>query len=185
MRHHKLVDEDVEVVRAVSRVVIQPAVSLGGVEHLVRHVSERLEQLWQRLGLLTHRDLGTAGNTRSGRACPLHGVNHLGCSWPRRSAEAPRCRVRLDDGRRGHATVAPVRRHGLRPSRRARDRARRGRLGLGQRRSPVPRCNREPVVRERRARSARDRRRGRRTDGSPRGVLGIRRLRQRAGARAR
>ncbi len=53
------------------------------------------------------------------------------------------------------------------------------------RRSPVPRRNREPVVRERRARASRDRGRGGRADGATRGVLSVRRLRQQAGAGAR
>ena len=85
-----------------------------------------------------------------------------------------------------HVTLlAPVRRHGGCLAARAADRARRGGVGLGRRRPPLPRRHREPLVREHRPRPPGDRRRGRRADGPARGVLDVRRLRQPAGERAR
>ena len=47
----------------------------------------------------------------------------------------------------------------------ARDRARRGRLGLGHRGAPVPRCHGQPVVRQHRPRAPGDRRGGGRAAG--------------------
>ena len=94
-------------------------------------------------------------------------------------------KVRSDDRRRRDEVVAPIRRHGFGPARRARDRPRRGRLGLGQGGSPIPRRDREPVVCERRPRPPRDRGRGGGTDGTTRGVLRVRRFGQRTGAGAR
>ena len=65
------------------------------------------------------------------------------------------CHPHAEDDERDerHPAVASVRRHGRGAACRARDRARRGRVGVGHRRPPLPRRDREPVVRERRSRA--------------------------------